>query len=120
MLYIINIVLQSGDIENNPGPAVNTFKSLTVCHWNLNSIWVENFLKLRLLEGYLAVHKFHIICLSETFLDSSISDYDPGLDLDGYNLLGCDHPSNSNRGGVCIYYKYHLPLYRKPSLTQLD
>ena len=88
------LVLYFNLVTLKPGPAVSTFKSLTVCHCNLNSIWLVNFLKLRLLEGYLAVHKFDIICLSETFLDSSISDDDPGLALDGYNLLCCDHRSN--------------------------
>ena len=53
-------------------------------------------------------------------LDSSISDDDPGLALDGYNLLRCDHPSNTKQDGACIYYKNNLPLSRKSSLTQLD
>ena len=25
--------------------------------------------------------------------------------LDSYNLIRSDHPSNTKRGGVCIYYK---------------
>ena len=32
------------------------------------------------------------------------------MDIDGYNLLRSDHPSNTKRGGVCIYYKNYLPL----------
>ena len=30
--------------------------------------------------------------------------------MQGYNLVRCDHPTNSKRGRVCIYYKDSLPL----------
>ena len=32
------------------------------------------------------------------------------MDIDGYNLVRSDHPSNTKRGGVCIYYRNYLPL----------
>ena len=32
------------------------------------------------------------------------------MDIDGYNLVHSDHPSSSKRGGVCIFYRNHLPL----------
>ena len=32
------------------------------------------------------------------------------LKILGYNLVCTDHPSNSKRGGVCIYYKALLSL----------
>jgi len=93
---------------------------LSVCQWNLNSVWVDNFSKITQISAYLNVHKFDIFCLCETFLDSSIGDDDPRLAIDGYDLIRCDHPSNSKRGGVCIYFKNHLPLVRRPELTFLD
>ena len=30
--------------------------------------------------------------------------------LDGHNLIRSDHPSNTKRGGVCIYYKESLAV----------
>ena len=51
---------------------------------------------------------FDIICLSETYLDSSILHNDSNLEIPGYNLVPSDHPSNKR--GVCIYYKSYLPL----------
>ena len=54
------------------------------------------------------MHKFDIICISETFLNNTYEDND--LNLNGYSLLRADHPSNAKRGGVCIYYKENLPL----------
>ena len=32
------------------------------------------------------------------------------LEIDGYNLIRADHPNNTKRGGVCIYYKESLPV----------
>ena len=63
---------------------------------------------MHILEAYVTIHKFDIICLSETYLDSSIPVDDNNLDISG--LIRSDHPSNSKRGGVCIYYKNFLPL----------
>ena len=120
LLYIFLILLLSWDIEINPGPNKNQEKSLSVCHWNLNSLWVDDFIKVTLLSAFLSAHKFDILCLSETFLDSSISDDDPRLSINGYNLLRCDHPSNSKQGGVCVYYRDSLALVRRTDLTCLN
>ena len=51
-----------------------------------------------------------IICLSETYLDSTIQSDNNNLEIPRYNLVRSDHPSNNKRGGVCIYYKASLPL----------
>ena len=81
-----------------------------VCHWSLNSISAHNFSKVSLLNAYTSLHSFDIIFLSETYLDSSILSHDPNLEVQGYDLIRADHPSNVKRGGVCIYHKSHLPL----------
>ena len=91
-----------------------------ICHWNLNSLPTDNFVKISHLEAYAITHNFDIICLSETFLDTSYSNDDPKLHLPGYSLIRADHPRDLKEGGVCIYYKEHLPLISKPNLTQLD
>ena len=66
------------------------------------------FTKISLLSAYISVHKFDIICLSETYLNSDIPSDDENLEIPGYNLVREDHPSNS--GGVCVYYKSSLPF----------
>ena len=58
------------------------------------------FTKVSLLSAYISVHKFDIICLSETYLNSKIPSDDENLEIAGYNLVREDHPSNSNCGGV--------------------
>ena len=83
---------------------------LSICHWNLNSIAAHNFAKLVLLKAFNSIHKFDIICLSETYIDSSILHNISNLEIPGYNLVHSDHPSNKKCRGVCIYYKSYLPL----------
>ena len=104
------MILLSGDIETNPGPKPISGQSFSICHWNLNSISVHNYTKISLLTGYVLVHNFDIICLSETYLNSETSTDAQNLQIPGYCLLHTDHPSNNKRGGVCIFYRTTLPL----------
>ena len=97
-----------GDIELNPGPRKLSDNNLSVCHWNLNSITAHNFSKLTKLKGYISSYKYDVICLSETYLDSSTPNN--LIDIEGYNLVRADHPDYTKRGGVCIYYKESLPV----------
>ena len=60
-------LLLSGDIETYAGLRCNLSNHLTICYWNLNSISAHNVAKVQLLKAYLAVHKFYIVCLSETY-----------------------------------------------------
>ena len=82
--------------------------AIFVCHRNINSIPSHNFQKIAVLESFIGMHKFDIICTLETFLNNAYEDND--LNLNGYSLLQADHPSNAKRGGVCSYYKETLAL----------
>ena len=62
------------------------------------------------MQAFNAVHKYDIICLSETYLNSSIPYDNDNLEIPGYNLIRAHHPSENKRGDVCIYYKNTLPL----------
>ena len=101
------LILLRGDVDINPGPKHTSKASLSICHWNLNSISAHNSIKWSLLRAY---HKFYIICLSETYFNSSNSPDDETLEISRYNLVCSDHPLNSKRGGVCICNKNYLPL----------
>ena len=111
-LYIFSFLNCHGDIELNPGPRKLKENNLSICHWNLNSITAHNFSKLTQLKAYISTYKHDFICLSETYLDSSIPDNLIGIE--GYNLVRADHPDNIKRGGVCIYYKESLPVRVNP------
>ena len=116
-LCTLNLLIQCGDIETNPGPK---YSSLQFCHWNLNGITAHHSIKISLLQAYITQRNYDIICLSETFLNSSIQSDDDKIKIDGYNLIRSDHPSDSKRGGVCIYYKEHIPLIKRDDLCTLD
>ena len=85
----------SSSIEENPCPKPNSCDCLSICHWNLNSIPAHNFIKLSLLCAYISINKTDIICLSETYLDSSVPSDDDNLELPGYNLVRPDNPTNT-------------------------
>ena len=53
-------------------------------------------------------------------MNSSIQSDDKRIKLDVYNLIRSDYPSDSKRGGVCIYYKEHIPLVKRDHICALD
>ena len=48
--------------------------------------------------------------MSEAYLDTSAPLHDVNLEIQGYELVQSDHPSQHKRGGVCIYFRNSLPL----------
>ena len=94
----------------NPGPKRKPCHSFSICHWNLNSLATHNYLKVSLLRAYVAIEKFDVVCLSETYLDSSNLSDDDSFYLGGYYLVRADDPSNAKKVGACIYFKKSLPL----------
>ena len=108
--FVFLILLVDGDIEYNPGPKTKTKKGIffSWCHWNVNSPLAHN--KLSMLEAYNVAHKYDVICISESYLDSTVPLDNNSLSLNGYNLTRADHPDNVKRGGICMYYKENLSL----------
>ena len=52
--------------------------------------------------------------------NSLIQTSDDRISIDRYNLIRADHPSDSKREGVCIYYKEHIPLIKRDEICTLD
>ena len=105
-------------------------------------------MKVSQIQAFNLVHKFDILCISETHLDFSVSKDDNALSIEGYSILRADNPSNAKSGGVCIYYndkisvkqmskiilpeclaskivigkkkRYVITLYRSPSQNQSE
>ena len=74
-------------------------------------------MKISFLQAYIITqHNYDIICLSETFLNSSIETNYDRISIDGCNLIRADHPSDSKGGGVCIYYKEQIPLIKRDNI----
>ena len=70
------LILLSADAELNPGHKRVSTSNISICHWYLNSISAHNYIKLSLLKAHIAIRKFDIICLSETYHDSSTTSDD--------------------------------------------
>ena len=48
--------------------------------------------------------------MSETCLDSSAGLGNDSLEIPGYNLVRCDHSSNTKLGGVCVVLHIVPPI----------
>ena len=71
LLYHNRLIRLSGDIELNPGPKPSYFKYFSMCRWNLNSLTSHDFFKkVKVLTAYNVIHKFDIICISESYLNT--------------------------------------------------
>ena len=105
---IFLLLVQHGDIEINPGPKKKQPKYFSCCHWNVNSLLAHD--KISLLTAYNTIHHYDVICVSETFLDSSVSFDDHNLFTQVYCLIRADHPDDVKRGGVCLYFKENLTV----------
>ena len=111
------LLVCSGNIEINP--CLKTKNQILLCHWNLNGLAAHNFIEVSLLQALSVTHDYDIICLTETFLDPSISNDDERINIKGYNFLRADHRSTKKRGGVCMYYNEHLPIIKRDDLSTL-
>ena len=80
--FVSLLLLRSGDIEINPGPKKSSV--IKFCHWNLNGLAAHDFLQVSLAEAFITTHNSDIICLSEIFLDSAVSQHDENIMINGY------------------------------------
>ena len=80
---------------------------------------MHKYIKLSLLRTHASTHKFDVICISETYLNSDTSTVDENLEIGGYTLIRADHPSNTKQGGIGIYYKHSL-AFRLLDICYLD
>ena len=71
IVFLVLLLLSHGDNEVNPG-SKRKLSKLSCCHWNVNSVLAHN--KLSFIIAYNTVQKFNIICMSETYLNSSAND----------------------------------------------
>ena len=70
--FLSILLILSNGVELSPG---------------LNSIAAQNFVKLSQLEAYSTLHSYDLICLSETWLNSTTSIDSNDLSLKGYTYI---------------------------------
>ena len=91
-VFFQKLLTQCGDIEKIPG---SRYSFLRFCHWNLHGLTAHDCIKITLIQAYITDQNFDIVCLSEAFLNFSIQNDDHKID--GYNLIRCDHRSDSKK-----------------------
>ena len=77
-------------------------------------------MELRLIQSYALSYNTDIIFLFDTFVHSSAEASDPNINISGYNSLRSDHPLNTKREGVRMFYKDCLPVIRLDDLCALS
>lgn len=116
-LFLLNLLFCYGDTETYLGPK---YSPLTFCHWNLNRLTAHDSIITFLIQAYITQHNYDIKCLSKTFLHSSFQSDDDRILIHRYNLIRSDHPNDSKRVGLCIYFEEHIPLNKCDDLCVLD
>ena len=75
---------------------------------------------LHLVEVIVVSNNIYIFCISQPFLDSFVNNIYDGININGHTLVRSDHPSNTEHGGIAIYYKSHLPVIRRNDISSLN
>ena len=65
----------------------------------------HNLTKISHLEAYKAIYMHDFICIPETFFDSSVTEVDKNIQLNGYNLIRADHPIIQNETEFVSFMK---------------
>ena len=116
---IIILLMTFGTVETNPGPSPRDNK-LHFSFWNVDSLLARDGVKKSFIEGLDSCHHFDIFGVCESFLTNKVSDKD--LCINGFSPepFRADCPDNTSHGGVCLYFKEHLPIKERKDLTALD
>ena len=109
-LVILILLISSGHIETNPGPTARCNK-LSFGVWNLDSLLARDGIKKSFIEGIDSHYHFDIFGVCESYLTKDVCKKD--LVINGFSpepfRADCAD-ATSAKGGVCLYYKEHLPI----------
>ena len=105
--------------QQHPGPKCS---NLSFATWNIDSLLARDGAKKPFLESIQNLHQFDLFGICETYLTNKIPDED--LTLDGFSAAplraDCKSVGGKSQGGVCLYYKNHLPFKRRHDLEIID
>ena len=87
ILLFPRLIHLRSDIEKNPGPTKDFSQTFCFGYCNINCSVTHNFTKVALLKSYLSVPRFNIFYISETYLNSIITEGDDSLQIPGYDLM---------------------------------
>ena len=115
---ILMLLTTTGTIETNPGPPVN---KLNFAVWNLDSLLARDGVKKSVIEGLDSSYNFDIFGVCESYLTSSIDN--DLLNIHGFSSspfrADCKY-ANRPQGGVCLFFKDHIPIVQRKDLEFVD
>lgn len=79
---------------------------MSICYWNLNSIITCNHKNINLLAAYNTINKSDMICICESYLDSSTFFDKEQLNIEGYNSVKDYFSGVGGSDGVCIHFTF--------------
>ena len=106
------LIILSGDVCPNPGWCNSGLQQpgLKVAHLNIRSL-PKHLDELRIL---VQENPFDVLCLNETWLNSSWRDAE--LSISGYNIIRKDRKDEQRGGGTAIYYKSKFVARPRPDI----
>lgn len=66
------------------------------------------FLKSFYFTAYIVIHKYDVMYILKTYLDSTVQDNDPSINW--HNLIRADDPNDVKEDGICPYFRISLEL----------
>ena len=87
--YLYGLITLTGDAKTNPGPKRHSTETFSFYHWNVNSIFSYNYVKIFLGKAYITTNLTSFVFLRRTCLD-----YDD-LVIAGYDIARADHLTNT-------------------------
>ena len=121
-IILRSLLVQSGNIETNPGPPPPKLLSFGV--WNVDSLLTRDGVKKSYNESLQSLHNFDLFGICESYLTDKTQEGD--LEIEGFAKMpkraDCKlaTPQSRPRGGVCLYFKESLPVKRRSDLELLD
>ena len=107
-----------GTVEKNPGPPIN---NINFGVWNLDSLLARDGVKKSFIEGLDSSYNFDLFGVCETYLASHVDN--SLLKINGFSDIplraDCKY-ANHPQGGVCLFFKEHLPIVQRKDLEFID
>ena len=117
-LVVQLLLITSGSVHVNPGPP-SVRSKISFCCWNIDSLLTRDRAKISLIEGLQSVHNFDLFGICESYLTDKTDPQD--LVIDGFSPTpfrsDCKDAASRPRGGVCLYFKEHLPIINRSDLA---
>ena len=107
------LVLLANDVEMNPGPC-HKLSNINIAHLNIRSL--KNREHYTLAKDIVVKNKLDVFTVSETWLDSTVSDVE--VEIPGFKIHRLDRETKTG-GGICTFAKEEFKVERLSNLSYI-